>query len=696
MTSASAKHAPTSCSFAGPPGSTALLFAGLDGSEGLSQLFEYTVKALSPEGELKADDWLGQPLVVELPYDFQAPARVLHAHICGFRRVADQGQLPCYEFLLRPWLWFATCASNSRIFQSKSVPEVLKEVLSVYPGNLDCVPLEQYPALEYCVQFGESDFAFVSRLMEEAGLYYFFRHTAEGHCLVITDSMSEHTLLEGDHRFELGGGQPELFNRFSAWVPEQVLCSGRVRATDFDFTKANTREASVLSADASVVMAHDQATYEHYHYPGHFNDVTAGEAATKVRVQALNAEQQRIRAAGCAPYLLPGACFTLEGRPEHNQNTHYLIVQAQLQATCVTSTYGVSGPRFSCQVVAIRSDGCYRAELKTPRPKIVGPQTAFVVGKEGEPLWVDEFGRIKVQFHWDRSDQRNENCSCWVRVAQPLAGQRWGAVFLPRVGQEVVVEFLDGNPDRPLVTGSLYNGGMRPPYALPAQVARSGIKSQSLGAEDVYNELRFEDKGGAEQLLFHAGRNQDITVRNDAFEHIGNDIHLKVGGNAYRQVMKDAHEHIDGDLNARVSADYSLDVGGDQACAINGSCSLEVGADQQVKLGGAHSLDIGADSDTKVGGKFKLGASSVDVKGSQTITLEAGQTLVLKAGSSTVELGPKGVSINGAMVAIDGKGKVDINGGGEGSSASAEAPSPKQPQKPKKTKAPKEADDGRD
>ncbi len=687
---------PASCSFAGPPGSSALLFAGLDGSEGLSQLFEYAVKALSPGGELKADDWLGQPLAVTLAYERETPARVLHGHICGFRRVADQGQLPCYEFLLRPWLWFTTCASNCRIFQNKSVLEVLKDVLEAYPGEVEWAATENYPALEYCVQFAEPDFAFVSRLMEEAGLYYFFRHTVEGHRLVITDAMSEHKPLEGNQVFQLGAGTPDDFDRFCEWVPKHVLCSGRVSAVDFDFTKANSREASVLAAEASIAMAHDHATYEHYHYPGRFNDAAAGEAATKVQVQALNAEQHWVHATGSAPYLLPGACFTLEGHPEHSQNTQYLIVRAHVQATCMASTYGVSGPHFSCQIVAIRSDARYRATRETPRPKIAGPQTAFVVGKAGEQLWVDEFGRIKVQFHWDRGDQRNENCSCWVRVAQPLAGQRWGAVFLPRIGQEVVVEFLDGNPDRPLVTGSLYNGGMRPPYTLPAQVARSGIKSQSLGAEDVYNELRFEDKDGAEQLLFHAGRNQDITVRNDAFERIGNDFHHKVGGDAYRQVMKDAHEHIEGELNGRVGADYSLDVGGEHISEVKGSYSLDVGADHQVKLGGGQSLDVAADSDTRVGGKFKLGASSIDLKGNQTITLEAGQTLVLKAGASTLELGPKGVAINGAVVTIDGKGKVDINGGGESSSASAEAPTLKKPQKAKKAKAPKDADDGRD
>ena len=686
-----------SCSFTGPSGASDLLFAGLHGDEGLSELFEYRVTALSPQGELKADDWLGKALAITLAHSADKPDlhRVLHGYVCGFRRLADEGQLLRYEFLLRPWLWFATCASNCRIFQNQTVPEVLKAVLAPYPGEVEWAQAEQYPALEYCVQFGETDFAFVSRLMEEAGLYYFFRHGTDGHTLVITESMSEHRALEAGDALLWRAGRDNNFHSLWDWQVQHTLCSGRVSAVDFDFSKANTREASVLRADASIAKGHEQSAFEHYHYPGHFNLSAVGETAAKVRVQALHAQQQRIGATGCAPYLMPGATFKLSEHPEASQNAEHLIVRAHLSATCTASTYGVSTPYFTCTLEAIRIDARYRAQIKTPRPSMPGPQTAFVVGKEGEPLWVDEFGRIKVQFHWDRGEQTNENCSCWVRVAQPLAGQGWGAIFLPRTGQEVIVEFLDGNPDRPLVTGSLYNGGMRPPHELPKQVARSGIKSQSLGARDVYNELRFEDKDGAEQLLFYAGRNQDITVRNDALEHVGNDRHLKVGGHSFEQVAKDVHQHLGGDCNAYIAGGHSLEVGADRSIKVGAGYSMEAGADHRLKVAGAHSLEVAADSDTKVGGKFRLGASSLDLKGSQTITLEAGQTLTLKAGSSTLVLGPKGVAINGALVTIDAKGKVDINGGGDSSADSAEAPKPIQTQKPQKAQQSREADDGR-
>ncbi|TWC06643.1 MULTISPECIES: type VI secretion system Vgr family protein [unclassified Pseudomonas] len=753
------------CAFTGLIGSHAWLFAGLTGDEGLSQLFEYKVNVLSPNGVLRANELLGKPLAVLLPYgintdldvrvkdvrfekdseqltrvfdhplgpegpvhDLDAPfedlapealletnikvlsskplerslpdesvmMRTLHAYIVGFKQVADQGRMPCYELLLRPWLWFSSCASHCRIFQDQSVVDVLKTVLADYPGEVEWATTESYNPLGYCVQYGETDFDFVSRLMENAGMYYFFRHTVEGHCLVITDASTVHKPIDGEGPLQWRAGNDALVHSLWGWEPHHTLCTGRISATDFDFTKANTREASVLKAEAAVAMDHEQTAYEHYRYPGHFNSSAAGEYVTRIEAQALSAEQLLVSTTGCAPYLPAGACFTLSEHPDDRQNVQHLIVRAHLDAFCTPSNYGVSAPRFECKVTAMPSNRQYRAQFNTLRQKIAGPQTAFVVGKEGEPLWVDEFGRIKIQFHWDRGEQNNENCSCWVRVAQPWAGQNRGAIFLPRVGQEVLVEFLDGNPDRPLVTGCLYNGGMRAPYELPAQAARSGIKSQSLGDEDVYNELRFEDKDGAEQLLFYAGRNQDTTVVNDALENIGNERHLIVGASSFSQIAKDSHEQVGGDHNRQVAADHSLEVGGDHNLQIKGGHSLEVGGDQQSAITGAHSLEVGADSDAKVGGKFKLGASSVDLKSSKTITLEAGQTLTLKAGESTLVLGPKGVSINGTLVTIDGKSKVDINSGGGGSANSAEEPKPKKPQKAKKAEKAKEADDGRD
>ncbi|MCF9016185.1 type VI secretion system tip protein VgrG, partial [Pseudomonas carnis] len=312
--------------------------------------------------------------------------------------------------------------------------------------------------------------------------------------------------------------------------------------------------------------------------------------------------------------------------------------------SCPESTGGLGELRFEGSVEVIKTSQIFRAPICTPTPVISGPQTAFVVGKSGEPQWVDKHGRVKVQFHWDSSGKENENCSCWVRVAQPMAGKRWGAMFLPRVGQEVVVQFLDGSPDRPLVVGGVYNAGTRPPWDLPDQASRSGFKSQSLGDQQMYNELRFEDKKDAEQLLIYAGRNQDVTVGNDAFVSVGNDWHISTGANQFVKVAKDLHESVEGSRNVKVSKDCSLSIDGD--------------------------------SHSQVEGKQYLTAGSVDLKGQQTITLEAGSELVLKVGSSSLVLSASGVAINGVQVTIDGSAKVDINGGGGGAATGADAAQP--------------------
>ncbi|MNR02959.1 Phage-related baseplate assembly protein [compost metagenome] len=251
---------------------------------------------------------------------------------------------------------------------------------------------------------------------------------------------------------------------------------------------------------------------------------------------------------------------------------------------------------------------------------------------------------MKIQFHWDDSDRENENCSCWVRVAQPLAGKRWGAMFLPRIGQEVVVQFLEGNPDRPLIVGGVYNVGARPPWELPGHASRSGLKSQSLGDVQTHNELRFEDKDGSEQLLIYAGRNQDTTVVNDAFVNVGNDWHMCTGANQFIKVSKDLHQSVEGNCNTQVGQSYSLSVAGD--------------------------------SHSKVVGKQYLTTDSLDCSGTQTVTIEAGSQLVLKVGSSSVVLSSSGVAINGGEITIDGSSMVDINAGGGASAVSAEAAQP--------------------
>ncbi|MCU1736069.1 MULTISPECIES: type VI secretion system Vgr family protein [unclassified Pseudomonas] len=621
----------------------------LSGREGLSQLVEYELTFSSSDDELQVDDLLGQPLALSLGVVGER-ARSIHGYITAFSAIGRASdRQACYRLSLRPWLWFLTQSRRQRIFQNLTLKQVLDEVFSDYPASIDW-QAECPESMEYCVQFGESDFAFFSRLLEDAGLYYFFVHQPDDHLLVIADSMSAHKPVQHLREMTYRPNQDRVPGSMLSWESHGELRPGAFSLVDFDFTKASNREASVLSASHGAAATARHGNYRQEDFPGRFSRRESGETLARIQLEAAHARQQWRRGVSQSPYLAAGQCFTLVDHPRAEQNSDYLIVAATLQFEASTE--------LRCEVEAIPTTQVFRAPIQTARPLIAGPQTAFVVGKEGDPIWVDEYGRIKVQFHWDSSGRRNEACSCWVRVAQPMAGKRWGALFLPRVGQEVVVEFLGGDPDRPLVTAGLYNAGQRPPWELPVQAARSGLKSQSLGEPDVYNELRFDDKKGREQLLIHAGRNQDLTVRNDAFASIGNDWHLTVGANQFLKVEDDLHESVGGQRNTRVDADQSLDIGGDSHCRIAGQW-----------------LSTAADMDFKANGK---------------LVLEAGKSLTLKVGSSTLVLSAAGVAINGKTVTLDGSASVDINGGAAAASTSAKAAAPA------KAKPPKEADDGRD
>jgi len=626
-----------------PSAAGTLSLIHFEASEGLSMLAQYTLEVQGSKTELDANRLLGQTLGVGLSAS-DGGVRWVHGHISAVAQDDRFGQQGRYTLTLRPWLWLLTLASHNRFFEEKTVVEVLTAVLDEYPGRVDWQVTGRYDALEYCVQYCESDFDFFSRLMERAGLYYFFTFKDGSHELVIVDAMSAHKTAAHCDKMRYRPHQPHFIASVFSWVSRSEMTTGKVSLHDYDFSKANSREASVQRGESAVAAGYELDDYERSSYPGFFADQRAGDAFAKVQAQALLTRQCVAHATHSTPYLTPGHRFELTDHPQSAHNAKYLVVRSTLTGSCPESTGGLGELRFEGSVEVIKTSQIFRAPIRTPTPVISGPQTAFVVGKSGEPQWVDKHGRVKVQFHWDSSGKENENCSCWVRVAQPMAGKRWGAMFLPRVGQEVVVQFLDGSPDRPLVVGGVYNAGTRPPWDLPDQASRSGFKSQSLGDQQMYNELRFEDKKDAEQLLIYAGRNQDVTVGNDAFVSVGNDWHISTGANQFVKVAKDLHESVEGSRNVKVSKDCSLSIDGD--------------------------------SHSQVEGKQYLTAGSVDLKGQQTITLEAGSELVLKVGSSSLVLSASGVAINGVQVTIDGSAKVDINGGGGGAATGADAAQP--------------------
>jgi len=627
-----------------PVALTSAQVAGLSGREGLSRLFCYQIEILHPAGGIDLSAMIGQTLALQVTGDDNV-GRCFHGCIAEGIELGAQGRHFRYRFTLRPALWFLSLNRQCRIFQGQNVIEVIKSLLS------DAVPADwlhqrNYAPLDYCVQYLESDLDFVCRLMEQQGLYYFFRHSNAGHQMVIVDSPSAHRPIVGCEKMGWSpagqGGQATL----QSWQPREQWRLDAAAARDFDFTKAMSREAGLLHASVGKVGSF------WLDYPTQADTQSAAVLRREIGLSGVHSRMAETR----MPAVMAGGIITFIGYDDEAECGNYLIVE-----TCsdISSEYwGVAACNhlFTAQLTLQPESAVFRAPCLTAKPVIAGTQTALVVGKSGETLWIDRYGRIKVQFHWDSGNNQNEACSCWVRVAQPMAGDRWGAVFLPRVGQEVVVTFLEGDPDRPLVIGCVYNAGMMPPHMLPQQATRSGFKSRSLGDVAAFNELRFEDKAGAEQLLLRAGRNKDVSVANDALEWVGNERHLRVKGANFVAIEGDEHQNVRGKIVQKIGKDYSQHIEG------KGNC--------------------------KADGAYALMANKLDLKSCSNLTLEAGVTLTLKAGASTLVLGPTGVSIDGVMINIKASGLVNINSGGGAKGASAAEPSVSAPQQPR------EADDG--
>ncbi|HUN94188.1 MAG TPA: type VI secretion system tip protein TssI/VgrG [Burkholderiaceae bacterium] len=666
-------------------GADRLLFCGLRGRDELGHLSAYEVDLLSESGSIRIADVLGQPLGIRIDVAGGEP-RYFNGYVTRFAHRGWRGRYAVYAATLRHWPWLMTRATNCRIFQDKTVVEILKEVFADYPAEYDFDAVGPREAMPYCVQYGETDFDFVSRLMEETGIYYFFRQARDSHTLVLADSYAAHGPAAGHARLRYRSrrGEGALEGGFiHDWSAVACLESGKQSVADFDFEKATSSESGILratsSSDAAGHGRGGQGGHERYDYPGHFASRDAGRSIAHARLEALAAGAERFTGTTAVRTYAPGVLFDLVEHPREEQNGGYLVVAADYEiayggydvraasagassasaaGTASATRAAPTGLAFDCRIESISKKIAFRSATRTPRPCIRGPQTAFVVGKAGEEIWTDRYGRVKVQFHWDRKGARDERSSCWVRVAQPLAGKRWGAMFLPRIGQEVVVEFLDGDPDRPLVTGCVYNAGAMPPYPLPQDATRTTIRSSSSKGGGAYNEIRFEDKAGSEQLYFHAGRNHDHYVANDALLHVGKDRHARVAGN---------------DLSK-----------------IDGDRSDSVGGSHKGRIGGTYSLDVARDTQCKSGTDLALGAGrNVDLKGGLDVTIEAGMTLTLKAGNSTIVLGPTGISINGTTVSIDGSAMVGINGGGGAAGSSAQEAQPQSPD------APAAADDGK-
>ncbi|TFW31982.1 type VI secretion system Vgr family protein [Massilia horti] len=604
-------------------GPEVLLFQRMTGTEALGRLPEYRVQLLTESGDIKFADVLGKPMGIRVELA-DGSKRHFHGVVTRFASTGSRDQFACYEATIHPWLWLLTRSSNCRIFQDKSVLDIVKAVCgdAAYGGlvDLDAGSLSgTYPALPYCVQYRETDFNFVCRLLEEAGIYFYFKHDESKHTMVLADSYGAHTANPGYEKLEFRGDNGRgVLDREAVfgWSAAGEIQPSSYALNDFDFEKASASTGGGLRVKSTIAAAFSQQAFEQYDYPGGYASADDGNALARGRMESLHGQCEQLVGDTNARGLCTGGLFTLAEHPHADQNREYLVTAADyvIVADDYRSGGGGAGLQFNCRFCAIGTKHSYRAPRHLRKRVVRGPQTAMVVGKAGEEIWTDKYGRIKVRFHWDRDGADDENSSCWVRVAQAWAGKGWGVMSIPRIGMEVVVSFLEGDPDRPLVTGCVYNGDSMPPYALPGEQTKSVIRTNSSKGGGGYNEIRFEDKKNSEEIYVQAEKDFNRVVKN-------NDT-LKVG---FEKADK-------GDQTISIKNDQSLTVGHDQAIKVDNNQSVKIAGDQKVKV-------------------------------DKTIVIEATTSIELKVGSSSIKLEPAKVTIKSPEIAIAADGNAEFKAG---------------------------------
>ncbi len=641
-----------------------LFLLRFSGSEFVNELFSFEVDALSKDPKIDLNELIGTHARVDLTTRTKGERSfdglVVKAQWGG---VAENGIK--YRLFLRPWLWRAKYRRNQRIFHDQTVVEIVSTILNEYGEPFQVSLQADYPPLEYTVQYRESDLDFILRMLERFGISYFFKHDKSGHTLVMTDMIDAFEAVEGGKRPFYGSEGYHQYDKehFTDWCPERNMTTDTIVVTDYNF---KTPDAAMAATQADDTGGRSGGPLEGYDFPGYHLDEGQGKDLAKVRLEQERSQDILHQAVGDCMSLAAGMRLSVSGEEIPGvTGKGFLCVSARhtynSQSYASGGSGAVAGPDYVGRYNFVPDDAPFAPPRRQPEPKVNGPQTAVVVGPEGEEIHVDKHGRILVRFHWDR----DEADSMYCRVAQTSAGNGWGSMVIPRIGMEVVVDFIEGHPDLPIVTGCVYNGKNHPPHELPHHKTRTTIKSDShMGSG--FNELRFEDEADEEEIFLHAQRYFNAVVKKDVTWHIE--------GNAHREIEESDSLHI--------GQDRDIKVVGDERKEIDSSQSLEVGSTRATKVGGNDVTDITGNFCTAAGGSARLEAgsnafltagSNMTVKGGMNVVVEAGMTLTLKAGGSFVTIGPSGVAISGATVLI--------NSGGAAGSA---APVTKQSDKPEK------------
>ncbi len=607
-----------------------LRFARMTGFDAISTCFKFELTLQSADFNVSSDKLLGTPVTVRAGVEDYT--RYFHGLVDQFRFAGLKEGWGLYELTLRPALWFLSKTTDNRIFQAKSVVEIIEEILGEQDNLLFELRLkESYDPRDYCVQYGESDLDFIQRLMEHEGIYYFHEFDEGEHKLILVDDIATLTTTEGMSEIEFEGDKLDFAEDpqvITDWDRTDAVVPGSYVHTDYDFTKPS---ADLMALD-ELPVGHDEDDKERYSYPGTYVDHGRGKDLATVRLQEGLSPAQRIVAVSTARMPWSGARFSLVLYPRDAENAEYCILRVDydLQGKAYSSLVGddeASG--FEARYLLMPGDVQYRPLQVTPKSVMRGPQTAVVVGPAGEEIHTDEYSRVKVQFHWDREGAKDENSSCWVRVSSVWAGAGWGFIQIPRIGQEVIVDFLEGDPDQPIITGRVYNAEQMPPYGLPDNATQSGWKSNSSLGGGGWNELRFEDKKGSEEVYFQAEKDHNELVKNNETRTIGNDWVEDVGHDGTQSIGNDRTESVGNNKSTTVGVNRDVSIGSHDSETVGATRTLSVGDTESITIGSSSTETIGLNHTQTVAAlqTITVGAARTDTVGAAEVrSVGAAQT----------------------------------------------------------------------
>ncbi|ATB26794.1 type VI secretion system Vgr family protein [Melittangium boletus] len=639
---------------AGSFGVESLAVDRLDGMEGLSRLYEFRVD-FHPTGEdpLDTESLIGVDALLTVEVR-GGRTRQVHGMVCRVEMLGPQGGRWRYRAWIVPRLWRLTLVRRSRIFQGKTVPDILKAVLGEAGLKVELRLSRSYEPREYCTQYRETDFAFLSRLMEWEGLFYFFAHTEEGHELVVGDAPNVHEALPGGLALPVREKDERVEEGEYLHALERVhrLRSGAVHLKDYDFEKPT------LDMSGKATSGEGQSSLEVYDYPGEYVAPAVGRATAKVRLEEAVQAARSLVGEGVAPSLTPGFRFQVEDDGRHAGEYSVVEVVHSGWQPEMPGGHEALGGLYQCRFKCMPARVPFRPPRTTDVPRLAGIQTATVVGPSGEELHTDEHGRIKVQFHWDREGKRDDKASCWVRVGQAWGGTAWGALYLPRIGQEVVVRFLEGNPDRPLIAGTVYNGVNSTPYALPDEKTKSTLKSASSLGSNGFNEFRIEDLAGEEEIFVHGQKDEELVTENDKGQQVRGyedllvkkDRAITVEGNQRLDVMLDDSSLIDANQTLQVRGNRATATAGSHDETVEGNQSISVAQCRDVSIAQAALDVVGAAKALTIGAMYDV---SVELDMNEAVgglnSIEVGGTLKEHIDESRQEIiaGDKEIKVGG-------------------------------------------------